>query len=127
MGGTNQGVVFIQNNPSSNIVAVENDYHDSNFRSRMWLEFSHQMWPPSLKGDSTLLNNDLKNLICGKNSKLRAGLVQLERIRLALKQNLLGPKQRPRTINTSAQLQRLAKNVRAITFASLVLRGHTNE
>ena len=68
---------------------VENDYHESNFQSRMWLEFVHQMWPPSLKGDSTLLNNDLKNLVCGKNSKLRANLVQLERIRLALKQQKL--------------------------------------
>ena len=49
---------------------VENDYHEANFKSRMWLEFVHQMWPPSLKGDSTLLNNDLKNLVCGKNSKV---------------------------------------------------------
>ena len=103
---------------------VENDYHDSNFRSRMWLEFSHQMWPPSLKGDSTLLNNDLKNLICGKNSKLRAGLVQLERIRLALKQQKL----KDRTFQIQARneikmILEIVKSIRQNERERLILLG----
>lgn len=103
---------------------VSNDYHESNFRSRMWLEFAHQMWPPSLKGDSTLLNNDLKNLICGKNSKLRANLVQLERIRLALKQQKL----KDRTFQIQARneikmILEIVKSIRQNEQERLILLG----
>ena len=103
---------------------VSNDYHESNFRSRMWLEFAHQMWPPSLKGDSTLLNNDLKNLICGKNSKLRANLVQLERIRLALKQQKLKDRTfQVQARNETKMILEIVKSIRQNEQERLILLG----
>lgn len=47
--------------------------------------------------------------------------------RLGLKQTSREPKQRPRTTNTSAQLQRLENNVRAMPLASRTFRGQENE